>query len=298
MAVLKILVIEDDFITRNYLRDLFRYSGYECHTAKNASEGFDLYAKYSPQVILCGLILPGVSGMDFLRRIRNHDKKVSFIMLASKSSEKLAVEVFRLGANEYLKKPIQDSDVLPFLKNVASKVDIVKGKDTYGNVKSGKITMDFKTEFGAPSLIVERVMQELSEDYFSLEERTNIEIGLSELITNAIEHGNLGITYKEKSEVMKDDRLVELYMRRLEDETYSSRMVTIEFSYSPEECQWIITDEGNGFNYSNVPNPTVDDNLEKLHGRGIFISKILFDTIEYIGKGNIVKVRKKRSFLL
>ena len=64
MAVLKILVIEDDFITRNYLRDLLKYSGYECHTAKNASEGLDSYAKYSPDVIICGLILPGVSGLD------------------------------------------------------------------------------------------------------------------------------------------------------------------------------------------------------------------------------------------
>jgi len=292
---MKVLVIENDFITRNYLRDLFRYSGYDCTSAKNASEGLDYYSKIKPDAIICDVTMPGISGMQFLQKIRQNDNKTSIIMITSKSSEKLAIQAFRLGANDYLKKPIQDKDILPILENIGNKISLEPEHRNYGKVNSGQLEFKFKTEFGASPHIVERVMQELDYNYFPQDERVNIEIGLLELITNAIEHGNLGISYKEKAAVMEDDQLNELYKKRLQDKNLSKRLVTIDYKYTENECEWMIADEGNGFDHKKLPDPTQNENLDALNGRGIFISKVLFDSIEYLGKGNVVKVTKKRT---
>lgn len=55
----------------------------------------------------------------------------------------------------------------------------------------------------------------------------------------------------------------------------------------------VITDEGKGFKYSNIPDPTKPENLENLNGRGVFIMKKLADFIEFNEKGNEVKMRFK-----
>jgi anti-sigma regulatory factor (Ser/Thr protein kinase) len=143
-------------------------------------------------------------------------------------------------------------------------------------------------------------METLSEDYFSLDDRISIELGLSELVTNAIEHGNLNITYDEKTAVADlSDGMMDLCNTRLLDPEIASRLITIYYEFTPEECKWTIIDEGNGFDVNKVPDPTKSENREVLfHGRGIMFSRAIFDSVEYKGKGNEVVVTKKRNFIV
>jgi serine/threonine-protein kinase RsbW len=53
---------------------------------------------------------------------------------------------------------------------------------------------------------------------------------------------------------------------------------------------FIVTDKGDGFDFNNLEDPTDPKNIEKPNGRGIFLMKNLADTVEYIGKGNVVKL--------
>lgn len=290
---MKVLIVEDDFISRNYLSSLMKFSGYQCLTAKNAAEGLDLYLECKPDAIVCSMVMPGISGLEFLREIRTNDRRTIIIMIANRSSERLAIDALRLGANDYIKKPVQDSDILPAIKRAGSRIVLDdEPEQPYGMVDSGKIVMKFKTEFDAPRLIVERLMKEIKPQYFEPDSLINIELGLMELVTNAIEHGNLNITYQEKLEVTKDNSLVDLYHKRLQDNMLAARKVTVEFAFSQQKCEWTITDEGNGFDPSSIPDPIAKENIENLSGRGIFISKFAFDNVEYLGKGNCVHVTK------
>ena len=289
---MKVLIIEDDFISRNYLHDLVKYSGYDCETAQNAADGFDMYLKEKPEVIVCNMVMPGISGLEFLQKIRQIDRHTIIIMITSVSSERLAVDALRLGANDYLRKPLQDNDLIPAIKRAGSRINLDEPMPQFGVLDSGKIVLKFNTDINAPRLIVDRLMDELAPDYFESEARANIEIGLSELVTNAIEHGNLDITFEEKSEMLKTFSLEDLYSKRLKDKKLADRKVTVEYAFSPEKCEWTITDEGNGFDPNTIPDPLAEENLESLHGRGIFFSRHLFDSVEYLGKGNIVHAVK------
>ena len=289
---MKVLIVEDDFISRNYLHDLVKYSGYDCVTAKNAADGFDTYINEKPDVIVCNIIMPGISGLEFLQKIRHIDKRTIIIMVTNISSERLAIDALRFGANDYLKKPVQDSDILTAIKRAGSYIVLDDDPHKYGEIDSGKIIMKFNTDINAPRLIVDRLMDEIAPDYFESDTRANIEIGLSELVTNAIEHGNLNITFEEKSEMLKNFSLEDLYSKRLKNKKLADRKVTVEYAFSPEKCEWTITDEGNGFDPNSIPDPLAEENIEKLHGRGIFFSRHLFDSVEYLGKGNIVHAVK------
>ena len=92
--------------------------------------------------------------------------------------------------------------------------------------------------------------------------------------------------------MLKNFSLEDLYSKRLKDKKLANRKVTVEYSFSPEKCEWTITDEGNGFDPTKIPDPLADENIESLHGRGIFFSRHLFDSVEYLGKGNIVHAVK------
>jgi len=73
----------------------------------------------------------------------------------------------------------------------------------------------------------------------------------------------------------------------------SNKMVTVYFSADGNVLDITVTDEGEGFEYGNLPDPTDPKNIENLHGRGVFLMRRLADAIEYNSSGNEVKMRFK-----
>lgn len=92
----------------------------------------------------------------------------------------------------------------------------------------------------------------------------NILIAVLEAVTNSVIHGN----------------------KRNPD-----KKVNLQFDATDTEFQFIIEDEGPGFNYENVPDPTKPINVEKPHGRGIFLMIKLSDDITFENKGRRVKLK-------
>jgi serine/threonine-protein kinase RsbW len=91
----------------------------------------------------------------------------------------------------------------------------------------------------------------------------NIMIAVTEAVNNAIKHGNEG------------DRTKNVYLS-----------LTLKESL----IQFVIQDEGSGFDFDNLPDPTSPENLEKIGGRGIFLMKHLSDEVQFKEKGKIVQL--------
>jgi serine/threonine-protein kinase RsbW len=66
--------------------------------------------------------------------------------------------------------------------------------------------------------------------------------------------------------------------------------VVVEYSVSEKQIEFFISDSGSGFDYSNLPDPTKPENLERTHGRGIFLMNHLADELEFNDSGNQVKM--------
>jgi anti-sigma regulatory factor (Ser/Thr protein kinase) len=116
-------------------------------------------------------------------------------------------------------------------------------------------------------------------------------LGLVELLVNAVEHGNLGITYAEKSRLRQTFEWEHEIDRRLATEPYASRRARVTLRRDGNEIEFIVTDEGNGFDWKPYLNLDPDRAYD-LNGRGIAMAKMLgFNSLEYQGKGNVVVTR-------
>lgn len=130
--------------------------------------------------------------------------------------------------------------------------------------------------------------------YMAKNEIMLVRLALREIIINAIEHGNLGITYDEKTGAQEEDRYLELVAERQLDPARSDKRVEIEYSIQPERVQYRITDEGKGFDHvkymaGNAKEANTDYHQ---HGRGIAMAMNVFDTIQYNNRGNQVLLVK------
>ncbi len=112
-------------------------------------------------------------------------------------------------------------------------------------------------------------------------------VGISEILVNAIEHGNLGITSNEKSQLQKENRWLPEIERRLQLPEYRNKYVNVTLSRTDTEIQLYVEDDGNGFNWKALKNAALDKHSTQ--GRGILMAENLaFKSLEYSDKGNAV----------
>ncbi len=114
-------------------------------------------------------------------------------------------------------------------------------------------------------------------------------LGLNELMLNAIEHGNLGISYFEKSLLLEQGIWLEELTKRLNMSTNASRLVEMEVIHESDRITVTIKDQGQGFDWHQFMD-FAPERLSERHGRGIAMARMLsFDTLEYLDGGRMAK---------
>lgn len=128
-----------------------------------------------------------------------------------------------------------------------------------------------------------------------MSETLQIKIGLQETLVNAIEHGNLGISFDEKSKALNEGKYMDLIRERQKDPIYRKRKVTVDYILGENSVKYLITDEGDGFDFEKTMAKIKKKvNSELLpHGRGINMTSVIFDEVKYNSKGNQVLLTKK-----
>ena len=112
MAPIKILIAEDDRNIRAGLADTLELEGYEPVEAADGNAALAVYRECKPDLLLLDIMMPGLSGYEVCRRIREHDSFVPIIMLTAKSEEIDKVLGLELGADDYVTKPFGVRELL------------------------------------------------------------------------------------------------------------------------------------------------------------------------------------------
>lgn len=131
--------------------------------------------------------------------------------------------------------------------------------------------------------------------YLDSQQISLIRLALREMMINAIEHGNLGIDFEEKTTLTNNNNYLQIILSRQNDPQFKDRKVTIDSSIDPEKVIYRIHDEGRGFNYGDIIK-RIENEMNKnaiAHGRGITIAKKVFDEVNYNEQGNEVTLIKK-----
>ncbi len=119
---LSVLVVDDEPALREVLSVRIRDWGHNVRTAADIGEAHRLISESKPDIILSDVILPGTSGVEFLKQVRTTDQKTPIILITAHGNIDAAVEAMKAGASDFLTKPI-DYQTLKALLDVA-RVDL------------------------------------------------------------------------------------------------------------------------------------------------------------------------------
>ena len=115
-----ILIIEDEATLARNLATYLERLGYEARIAGSAEEGLATIEQWRPEVILCDHNLPGLSGLDALRRMRATDPDARVVVMTGYGSTELAVDAMKAGAADFLTKPLVLGEVKLLLERLIS----------------------------------------------------------------------------------------------------------------------------------------------------------------------------------
>ena len=290
-----VLVIDDEPNNLRALQIDMEDESYNVLTANDGVQGWDVLneRKDSIHAILLDRMMPNMDGMEFLRKVKATDslKNIPIIMQTAAAEKEQIVEGINEGAYYYITKPYDKSIMLAIVKAaIHEHLQAIKIKEELGIFKS-KLYLINESNFEVRSIDEVDHVSTFLANFFP--EPENTVSGIRELITNAIEHGNLGVSYDTKSELIKDGTWMDEVRRRSELPENKDKKVSINYINNKEEIILTIKDEGEGFDWNKYleisPNRATHS-----HGRGIALARMIsFDSVEYKGNGNEIVCKVK-----
>ena len=293
MSATSILVVEDEPATLTELCEFLAEEGYEVTPAGNGAEALRAFERRRREIVVTDVRMPEMNGLELLRRIKKISEKTSVVIVTGHGSESLAVEALRAGASNYLKKPID----LGALERIIIGLVAVSGARELDLVAEGMLREESRTlEIPSDPSLIPAVVRDLGRslpllfDFTSVE---RLETALAEMIENAIEHGNLAISYGEKVEARELGLLEKLIAGRRSDPRLAERRVRIAYKLGPGGVEFRVADEGKGFDWRGVLASADAGDLLRESGRGIVLSSFFVDELRYNNAGNEVTLIKK-----
>jgi len=287
----RILIVEDESINRMIIVETLSNENYHFDEAEDGEIAWARLQNNNYDLVVLDRTMPRVDGMELLKRIKS-DKRLSslpVIMQTSSGGQKHILEGIEAGAYYYLTKPYEPLALRMLISSLfTDQTEIEKLRSTGNSLKTAFTlfrsgSLQFRTLTDARHIAA--AMSGLCENHEA------VALGLLELLVNAVEHGNLGISYQEKSNLRLKGCWGEEIERRLATAPWTTKQAELMFQRVGNMIEFTITDEGSGFDWK--PYLEFDpDRAFDLNGRGIAIAnQIGFASLEYQGNGNIVVAR-------
>lgn len=285
----KVLIVDDtEAVRRTLVRAL--ENDYECEEAADGIEAMKrLENDPLPHLILLDWMMPNMSGIEVIRHIKNEERlrNIPVVMQTSRTNSEDIIEGMNAGAYYYLTKPFTISVLRAIVNSVITEyrrtVELVNARphiDIFSFMHEG--TIRFKTIEEGASIANSLAVLWGGEQ--------KMVFGLQELITNAVEHGSLGIGYNRKSELLEHNILENEIAHLFTLPEYRDKYVEIRFKKYDDHVKIWIKDQGNGFD--SRPFMKLDpERAFESHGRGILMAMFFYScNLKYLEPGNEVMV--------
>lgn len=279
----RILVVEDDPGLREALVQILSSAEMEVVAACDGSEAWDhlTAAPLAFDTVVTDRLMPRMDGLELLRsiKLRREMALLPVIILTVAADPRQMVEGIDAGAYAYLPKPVDGDVLVSMIRSAAA--DWRHLRELNRNIRSDAETLTLtrhaRFEYRSPdqAMGLGALLAKTCPD------PDRVVMGLSELLVNAVEHGNLEIGYDEKSRLLESDGWQEEIERRLALAGFADRTAIVEVERVEAGVIFTIRDEGSGFEsdkYLEIDPSRVFD----AHGRGIAMAKLLsFDDLRY-----------------
>ena len=286
-----ILIVDDEVINHELLNALLSQSSFEITSCYNGTQALQQLTQNPTKfcAVLLDRMMPGMEGLEVLQKIRSNPKLqgLPVILQTAKNTRENIIEGMSCGAYYYLTKPFDQKLLLSVLQTAVKDWQQFRKLQQQLNQGLGALDLLTRGDFQFQTPEQARNLAALIATCYPDPKR--VVLGLTELMINAVEHGNLSISYQMKSELLAAGCFDEEIAKRLQQSEYRHKRVTVTFERMQEGIKLSIQDEGQGFDWE--PYLEVDPHrLEHLHGRGVAMAHLFcFDQIHYRAPGNYVE---------
>jgi two-component system nitrogen regulation response regulator NtrX len=152
----RILVIDDEAAIRDMMRMILEYEGYECLVAATGQEALTQMERTPPDLVFLDIKMPGMDGLEVLTRVRSLDEGVPVVMISGHATISDAVAATKLGAFDFIEKPLASERVLVTVRNA---IDARRLKTEVGRLRQDA---DAKYRITGDSPALKRVMEDVA----------------------------------------------------------------------------------------------------------------------------------------
>ena len=293
-----IVIVDDDEVIRYSLQKKLSRLGYNIISLSKAEDALFLLKSDERNIdlVITDIKLRKMDGIDLLRHINASENPVPVIIITGQGNIEDAIRALRYGAIDFIRKPFDINEVASIVRNILRR----KQQHNLESRLAEYVLHDERTlVIPIDETIADLVTNELTKHlpyagFCNRSTAENIAMALAEALSNAMYHGNLEIP----SEVREEHGMKgfnEEIQKRMKDPQYNNRKVTIHYCYNRDYVEYVIEDEGKGFDYANVADPRDPENFLKNSGRGLFIIQIHMDEVTWDKGGRLIRMRKYRT---
>jgi CheY-like chemotaxis protein len=290
----RVLVVDDCAVDRTLAGEILkRDTGFAVEYARDGEDGLEKIAQSPPDLVLTDLQMPGVDGLQLVSAVRQRHPRVPVILMTSQGSEEIAFRALQVGAASYVPKSLLPDNLRGTVDKVLqAAVDESHYYKTMSCLtRSDRLfTLPNDSSFFTP-LVVHLQQECMALGLCDEAERIRIGVGLGEAFANAMFHGNLELCSSLRE--TDSDAYHRMAEERRRQSPYQDRRVEVEVRIARERAEFVIRDQGRGFNPATLPDPTDPANLDRVTGRGILLMRSFMDEVFFNAKGNEVTMIKK-----
>ncbi len=285
-----LLVIDPSPDTQARITQQVQGRGFSIVAASDPATALTMIDQAAPDIVITDIFLPDGAGLALIKELKARHEACPVIVMANNAPETLIVEALRVGAADYLHKPITEEALAHALQRARN---LLPGNllDLPGLTRS-EYQLTVESDPTHIPGIISWLIRTTASTLPSIQ-RLHLQGALQELLFNAIEHGNLEIFYQEKQEALADGCYDQLLAQRLGQARLRDRRVTIQVLHDKRATQLVyrITDEGKGFKWRTLlTRSQAVLELEGANGRGIFLTRSFFPSLAYNERGNEVTI--------
>lgn len=287
VSATRVLVVEDDPLSLELVVELLG-DRYQVTTAENGEEAWSILVRDPGfDVVVADRMMPELGGLELLGRMQLHPqlRHVPVVIETAASDRDQIAEGIRAGAQYYLTKPLDGVLLESMVRAAAADRARVREllSELSGSTDAVKLLREGRFGYRTPgeAAVLATLLARACPD------PERVVVGLTELLANAVEHGNLEISYHLKGQLMRSGRLREELDRRLDFPEYRHRTAEVALDRDEVAITFTIRDQGPGFD--PAPYLQIDpDRCFDPNGRGIAIANLVsFDRLEYRDGGRI-----------
>ena len=294
MTSASILVVDDSPIDRRLAGALLTKRGYGVTYATDGRDALTKINAVRPDAVVTDLMMPEMTGLELVEAIRKDHPSVPVVLMTAHGSEETAIEALRLGASSYVpKRRLADdlADTVAAVVEIAQDVGRISSVDP---LEAREVHFEIGADLTKLGEIVGQLESQLTQ--MGLCDETGVlqvAVALREAIVNAVVHGNLEVS----SALLEESgaAFTDAVEARKRQPPYSKRRAKVVARYRPDHVDYVVTDEGKGFDTSTLPDPTDIANLERASGRGLMLIRMFMDEVSFNDRGNEIRMTKRRA---